>query len=165
MIMEKIIIKNKKFTHDEEIVFGLNYLQELNLVIKFYGRILFFKISGVYEMVNYYKPHFFSKEKLKKKTGLDFYFEKPKVDDDKGIDNISVEEVRRYAKIAYFMNKTSNIVISYEYETGNWYFEDVEFDKTIDNDCKNVLSELVDKIIDICGKESVFFQTKNNNDL
>ncbi len=149
--MEKIIIKNKKFTHDEEIVFGLNNLQELNLGINFYGRNLSFKFIDVQETADYYKPHFFSKTKLKKKTGLDFYFENSKVDDDKGIDNISVEEIRRYTKMAYYLNYTGWIVIRYEYETGNWYFED--FDKTIDNDdCKNVLSELVDKIIDICEK-------------
>lgn len=147
--MKSYLIKNKKFTHDEEIIDGLNNVQELNLGIKFYGRNLSFKLIDVQETADYYKPHFFSR-KLKKKTGLIFYFEIPKFDGDNGID-ISAEEVRRFAKIAGYLNYTGWFAISYEYETGNWYYED--FDKTIDNDdCKNVLSELVDKIIDICEK-------------
>lgn len=143
--MKRYLIKNKKFTHDEEIIDGLNYVQELSLSIKFYNRDLTFVFQSVKETYDYYKTHFFSRE-LKKKTGLDFYFTSLKID----INDFSAKEVRRILKINGYLNYTDWLVIRYEYETCNWYFED--FDKPINNDCKNVLSSLVDKIIDICEK-------------
>lgn len=144
--MTNFLIKNKKFTHDEEITFGLNKLEEITLGITFFNRNLSFPLGCVLDVLESYKPSFFSTT-IEKSIGLKFVFDKPKLDEP--IDDASIEEVRRYAKLAYNLGSTE---ILYMYETGNWYFCN-SLKETIDENTHEVLSVLVDKIIDICNEE------------
>lgn len=151
--LEKIFIKQQEFTPDEEIIDCLNLVQELSLGVyvgdKHLERNLTFVLREIYEIKEEYLTGFLFTKKIIEgnKKGLLVTFDTGTLEDD-----VSIEEVRKIVKLKKSLPNV--VILWYEYENGNWYTYYHYGITTIANDYREILCELINKIIGICGKET-----------
>lgn len=144
----KIFIKNRKFEPNGIIVGELQQVEEYGRVIDFCDKQLEFPLLKIGRVVNTYRTGFLWMKKVEEDAGFLAAYNKPKAD----IRDLTTEEARRILTLAHFCRKP--IILWYEYETGDWYYlsKYKGVTRTGNEDFNDVLSELVDETVEICGK-------------
>lgn len=144
----KIFIKNRKFEPNGIIVGELQEVAGYGYATDFCDKEMRFPLFAIGRVINTYRTGFLWTKKVEEDAGFVAIYSRPKAD----FRDLTTEEARRLLTLAHWCR--SPIPLWYDYETGDWYYLcKYEGVTTIENeDFRDVLSQLVDDVVEICGK-------------